>query len=310
MERKDTKMQPLPASASASASSASKPQMTDLENLTRFFYSSYNLALTHLNTPNHPAALKVLSSLLPDARLPYMLRPKTQIALAIGYKDWFLAESFRLKAEETFKFIRDELRLISDTRVPGQDEQLCRLRWKLDQVMESQRVDDPRVRTTGRRWPGAVAGLYSGGSALVAREREGERMRVYSPFGEVAAEEKAWYMRPAPVKASREDSVWEDFMRFVAERSASEEDDGGDEAAESGDKEGQAAKGLAKRKIDTIEEDVGISLAKSKKRKRETDIVDFDALAKRIKPEIDNEDARMPANDIEDFIFLSTRGLR
>lgn len=298
--------------------------MTELEKLTRSLHDRYNLAMSGLDTPNHLAALRALSSLLQDSQLPHMLRLQSRIALAARYQsDWFLADKFRLDAEDTFRFIRNDLGIeVGDTRVPGQDEQLAELRWELDQVTERQRASDPRARVPGRPWPGPVAMLYSDKSAVPLREQAlASVTRVYSSVGAAVAEEKALFVRAAPAslsgagnadttkpsssrkraaaggqrgsaakRAHSDDaSVWGDFKRFVAEQSMPTEDGRGDGETESRAEEGQGANDGAK------EENIGTSLVGSKKRKRETDELDseFDSLAKSCRREIDEKDARM-----------------
>lgn len=74
-------------------------------NLGRFFKECHIVATAKYDTDRHEKALTELSKLLVEKALPSVYRLKANIPLADGIYDWFLAERYRLAAEDTYHAI-------------------------------------------------------------------------------------------------------------------------------------------------------------------------------------------------------------
>jgi hypothetical protein len=76
-------------------------------NLGRFLKERYILAMAKYDTNRHEEALTQLSELLMEESLSPVYRLKANVALADGVDDWFLAEQYRLAAEDTYHGISE-----------------------------------------------------------------------------------------------------------------------------------------------------------------------------------------------------------
>ena len=76
-------------------------------NLGRFFKERYIAAMAKYDTNRHEEALTQLSELLMEESLSPVYRLKANVALADGVDDWFLAEQYRLAAEDTYHGISE-----------------------------------------------------------------------------------------------------------------------------------------------------------------------------------------------------------
>lgn len=115
-------------------------------NLGRFFKERYIVAIAKYDTDRHEESLTQLSELLMEEALPPVYRLKANAALADGVDDWYLAERYRLVAEDIYNGISE---LVAE-HATGDEEgrELAVLREMLDSLAEEQVRDRPRQRQT------------------------------------------------------------------------------------------------------------------------------------------------------------------
>ena len=115
-------------------------------NTVRFFKERYRVAIAKYDTDRHEEALTQLSELLMEQSLPSLYRLKANAALADGVDDWFLAERYRLAAEDIY-YGTCEVVANSATADEGRRE-LVPIREMLDSLADEQVRDRPRQRKT------------------------------------------------------------------------------------------------------------------------------------------------------------------
>jgi hypothetical protein len=110
-------------------------------NLGRFFKERFRVAVVKYDTNRHEEALTQLSELLMEEALSPVYRLKANILLADGVDDWFLAEQYRLAAENTYHGISE----VVANCATGDEEglELAVLRETLDSLADDQRLSKP-----------------------------------------------------------------------------------------------------------------------------------------------------------------------
>jgi hypothetical protein len=119
-------------------------------NLGRFFKERYRVAIAKYDTDRHEESLTELSELLMDEALPSVWRLRANAALADGVDNWYLAEQYRLAAEDIYDGI-SEVVANSATSDEGLEsaaihDELAATREMLDSLADDQRRDKPRQR--------------------------------------------------------------------------------------------------------------------------------------------------------------------
>jgi hypothetical protein len=110
-------------------------------NLGRFFKERFRVASSKYDTDRHEEALTQLSELLMEQQLSPVYRLKANILLADGVDDWFLAEQYRLAAENTYDGISE----VVANSATGDEEalELAGLRETLDSLADDQKRNKP-----------------------------------------------------------------------------------------------------------------------------------------------------------------------